>query len=138
MAGTLIRILPKTDFVLSSVGATVVELPQSMFDTTIFTTMNIVARIHAKSASGTGTQTLNVLFKNLAPSIDDIAAEFVGSTVGTASFTISGGTTGVQTPQIVACTGALSYKMRLVLSASQTTAGTAFTFSLSVDGLGRE
>jgi hypothetical protein len=128
MAGTLIRVLPKTDMTMSNDGTAAVETPLGMFDATIFTSVIIIARIHAKSTSSTA-QTLNVFFRNMAPSVDDIAAEFVGATVGTATYTINGGTAGVQVPQIVACTGALSYKIRLLVSCSQATQGAAFTFT---------
>jgi hypothetical protein len=138
MAGTLIRVLPRTDFVLSPIGTAAAETPLGSFDTTIFRVVNLIARVHAKSSSGGAGQTLSVLFRNIAPTPDDLTSEFPGATVGTATFSIHAAGTGPMTPQIVACTGAFSYKMRLVLSGVQAVAGTVFTFSLSVDALGQE
>ena len=139
MAGTLIRILPKTDIVATAVGTTAMEVPLGDFDSRIFTTMILIARIHAKSITSSPSQTVNFFLRNLAPSIEDIAADFAQTTsIATATFTIHAGTAGVQVPQIVQATGTLSYKMRLIMSYSQTTAGAVFTFSTSVDALGRE
>ena len=138
MAGSLIRVLPKTDFVVTPVGTTLIEVPLAEFDATAFPTLNLIARVHAKSASSGSTQTLNVLLRNLAPYPQDPAADFAGTTIATATFTMNGGTTGAQTPQIVACSTPISYRVRLLISYSQTTAATAFAFSLSADALGRE
>lgn len=139
MAGTLIRILPKTDIVATAVGTTAMEVPLGDFDSRLFTTMILIARIHAKSITSSPSQTVNFFLRNLAPSIEDIAADFAQTTsIATATFTIHSGTAGVQVPQIVQASGTLSYKMRLIMSYSQTTAGAVFTFSTSVDALGRE
>ena len=141
MAGSLIRIQAKTDFVATAVGTTPMEVPLGDFDTRIFTSLALIGRIHAKSASTGSTQTANLYFRNLAPSLDDIVADFVAATaICTATWTMNGGTTGVQIPQIVAPAAGtvISYRVRLILAYSQSTAGTVFTFSLSADGLGRE
>lgn len=137
MSGTLIRILPRTDFVATNVGTTVIEQPLGIIDVTQFNAFVFIGRIHAKNTGGTA-QTLNAFLRNAAPTVEDVLSEFPGATVATATFVISGGTAGAQAPQIIACTGVLSYKLRLVIAYSQGAAGTPFTFSFSADGLGRE
>ena len=58
---------------------------------------------------------------------------FVGTAIATASFTISGGTTGAMTPVFMPLTTPISPWLRAMISASQTVQNTLFTLTASAD-----
>jgi hypothetical protein len=134
MASIIIPILRRTDLVFTAVGSTPIEQPTvKLINALNFTQGLVVARVHAKSNSSSSTQTFNVVIKNVAPSDEDPSVDFVGTAIATASFTISGGTTGAMTPVFMPLTTPISPWLRAMISASQTVQNTLFTLTASAD-----
>lgn len=139
MAGTLITVIPKTDYTFTPVGTTVSE-------TIIARALNVVpyregvliARVHGKSSS-VGTQTLSVIVRQVAPSADDPSAEFVvtGSNIASVSFNCGSATTAPLTA-FGSFTAPFAPFVRVLLQTQQGTQNTTFTASVSVDLVLRE
>lgn len=133
MSAVLIPLLRKTDFVFTAVGATGLEqLLAKQLDASMFTSGVAILRVHQKSTAGSA-QTLSLLIKNTAPTIDDPAVDYIGSTIATASIAINTGGTGPQTPVIIALTSPIAPWLRAVLQATQATQNTTFTVTASAD-----
>lgn len=140
MAGILVNVIPKTDFTFTGTGTSAIE-------TTVARALNVVpyregvlvARVHSKSTTGGSTQTLSVLVRQVAPSTDDPATDFAATTaIATASFAIGGGTAGAQAPVFSTFSAPFSPFVRVLLQATQSTTGSVFTCSVSVDLVVRE
>ncbi len=139
MSGTLIRVSPKVDVVASIVGSTALEnVIVRHVDITQATSVVVIWNLFAKSISTGSTQTANLFIRNTAPHPDDPTQPFVGATIGTATYTINGGTAGPQVPQIISLAAPLAASVMVVLSLSQTTAGTVLTFSHAISFVNRE
>jgi hypothetical protein len=139
MSGAIIRVLPKVDVVGTIVGTTAIEtVVARSVDILQFTSVTLIWQIFAKSISGGSTQTANIFVRNAAPTPDDPSQPFVGATIGTATYTINGGTAGPQVPQIISLSTPLAANVQVVLSMSQTTGATALTFSHAITFVGRE
>lgn len=140
MAGTLITVIPKTDFEFTPVGTTASEtIIARALNAVPYREGVLVARVHSKSSTTSAGQTLSVVIRAVAPSVDDPSVDFelTGSDVASVSFNCSA-TYPCPMMAVGAFVAPFAPQLRVLLRYSQATQNDVFTASISVDLVMRE
>lgn len=141
MAGTLVTIIPPSEFTFTSVGATASEtIIARALSVVPYREGVLVARIHSKSNTAAGaSQALSVVVRAVAPTSDDPTAEFAVTTSDVAVVTFNcNSSTSAPMMAVGAFTAPFSPFVRVLLRAVQGTQNDVFTATVSVDLVLRE
>lgn len=139
MVGILVKALAKTDFDFSGVGTTPMVYPASdLIPSLGYREGILVARVHSKSTTSILSQSLDIVVQGVSRSNEDPSNEFMAH-ITSLGFPIHGGTSGAQPPGFSSFSGnPITAAVRVFLSVSQTTPGSLFRCSVSVDLVLRE
>lgn len=138
LAGTIVTLLSKSDMNFNAAGsstATEMVLVRAL-NVSAHREGIVVLRAHGDHTTAAG-QTLVLKAYNTAPTSEDPAREFVDTTtvIATCTLTMTSAGTLVKFAQVSAPFGPY---IKFVLFATQTNQGTAFTATVSADGVFRE